>query len=149
MNNLPDGFEFKDLFEHANGAKMSELLESANKRLNKTKNKSQTGGNIIIYLLAFLFICSLIVPFTVYFIWSFAFVAVQLWNWFIIPFFHVGPVTLLQMAGIGCFVRLFTFSIPNTGDKDKPLSQTIAELFGYLMMPWVALLCGYIIYRMM
>lgn len=139
MNDLPNGFESKSLFERAAAAKM-----------NTNIRDKVDAESIVIYLLAVAFIFVLAIPLVAYFIWSFAFVAVQLWNWFIIPFFHVGPVTVLQMAGIGCFVRLFTFSLSNTSiDTDKPWSQIAAELVGYLLMPWMTLLGGYIIHRLM
>ena len=149
--NLPNGFTPKDVegWFHPDITKRVRMpIEVAGHYFGK--NKKLSGDSPVVYLVALAAILILVVPVSIYFVWSFAFVAVQLWNWFIIPFFHLGPVTILQMAGIGCFIRLFTFSVPNTNvDKDKALSQLIAEIIGYICMPWVSLLFGYIIHRLM
>lgn len=125
--------------------------------LNKFKKTPSLNATVIWQLILGILVSCLIffaifVPASVYFIWSHGFVLSKLWGWFCVP--HGMPaLTLLQAAGIMAVVRLCTYrasAFPKKDDGEPAdTGKVIAHFFGLLLVPWVSLLFGYIIHRLM
>jgi hypothetical protein len=112
------------------------------KNLNKDIDSNTKG---IFLLLGILLGFAIAIPVMVYFIWASSFVGVQLWTWFIMPIFAVPALTKLQMAGIFTLVALVKMGLATTPiDKNK-----LATFIGLSIAPWMVLLTGYVIHRLM
>lgn len=118
--------------------------------LNATKknvNNKYTIGYFLGIVLFFILFISLII----YGIFAYGFVAMKLWAWFIVPVFHLDPLSILQCAGIITLTRLIIKddikSYTNTNEKTT--KESVIETIGVLLFPWATLLTGYIIFKLM
>ncbi len=99
-----------------------------------------------IYLIVFVVVVFLGTLTTFYYGWVFH----VLWSWFVVPSFHLIPLTIRQCAGL-MSVLWFTMapiSIALTSkpdDPEKAISVLVAAVFG----PLVSLLMGFIILQFM
>ena len=101
-------------------------------------------------LLAILLVVALFCGLVVYFIWAMAFVSTFLWLWFVVPVFGVAPLTLLQAYGLATLVTFWTHQhITDKVKDERKTSEIAAEIIGLFARPWVTLLIGYIVYRLM
>ncbi len=127
-------------------------------KLNKNKDRdeddssfwSKAGYTILGVFLAILVMTPMIALLAAYSVFAYGYVAVKLWAWFIIPFFGVKALTLLQAAGIMLLVRHFTY-VPKT-DKTETDDDSIvvwSKAIIAFALPWLTLLLGYIIHRLM
>ncbi len=126
-------------------------------RLNKNKTKNDDTPllqKMLYWTLGIILILVIVTPMiaflTAYSVFSYGYVAVKLWAWFIMPIFNVGALKLLQAAGILLLVRLFTY-VPKIEDDPKIASglKFWAKFVIGLAVPWATLLTGYIIHRLM
>jgi len=92
----------------------------------------------------------LAIPFLfVYIILSYGFVLTKLYGWFVFPIFPNFPqyIGILQMSGLMIFVEfLHPINFPNLkigGEKIKSEVDFLQLIVG----PWVTLLMGWILYR--
>ena len=67
------------------------------------------------------------------------FTIVTLWQWFVIPVFHLPVLTIAQAIGLALFVGYFTTSIKSS--EDKTAGEFFSELFS---KPLVCLALGWI-----
>lgn len=75
---------------------------------------------------------------------------VVLWSWFIIPLFHLPPLTIPQALGVGLVAGLLTKEFDDGGDKDE--SESLGEVLikatlKALIRPAFALLFGWVILK--
>ena len=79
------------------------------------------------------------------------FVGMKLWNWFIFDHIPGAPaMTILNAAGIAVLCRLFTYeNLPIIDEDSSNTKKNIQKLIVALIAPWIALLIGYIIHRLM
>lgn len=87
---------------------------------------------------------ALLVLFMLYVVWAAAFVGVHLWIWFIVPVFHVAPLTLSQSFGISLLVSFWTYHFHRGTKDDRESKEKALELAGLFLFPWSTLLVGYI-----
>jgi hypothetical protein len=97
-------------------------------------------------ILAFLGILFLIPFIVLYSTFSWGYVAVIFWSWFIIPLFPNLPLfTWFQFAGImfmiGCFIR------PSYKTVKKEYKDEVTEWVSTIISPWLTLLGGWIFYK--
>lgn len=96
-------------------------------------------SEILIALLAIAGVVAIAIPISLWF----AFSAIHLWAWFVVPVFNVPTLTMLQMWGI-CLtlsvMRPKTFFSKSDSDKDWQGSLT-----GIILGPPLSLALGYAI----
>ena len=72
-----------------------------------------------------------------------------LWAWFVVPAFHVAPLSILLAIGVSIVVRMFTSSYTESNDKkdeDKAGQRMFGSIFYALLYPLFALAFGAIIH---
>jgi hypothetical protein len=120
---------------------------------SKFENVVKNANNFTAGILAMFFLLLILALFgglVLYGIWVTAFVSTYLWLWFVVPVFHVAPLTLLQAYGLAILVTYWTHQhISDKVEDTRKPSVIVAELVGLFLKPWVTLLVGYIIYRLM
>jgi len=92
----------------------------------------------------FLILAFFIIPLMVYFIWSHAYVIVKLWAWFIIPIFHLNPITWAQAWGLMIIMSLLTTASVWKGKDERDTSAKVTEFVVLCLKPWVLLLAGWV-----
>jgi len=120
-------------------------------KLNKNKfGRISLGSKIIGWILGGIvgLFASLIVllPATVYNIFSYGFVGMKLWQWFVATTFDLKPISLLQAAGVMLLIRLFTHENTEQKIKGEKMSEKVVYVVGLMLIPWFTLLVGYIIH---
>jgi hypothetical protein len=132
----------KSLFEQE-----AERMAQLNK-LDKQKESPSFIGSIVGFIGGFLFI---VVAFA-YGVFVHGFVGHKLWAWFVVPVFHLEPISILQAAGLSFLCRLFTYENPfalSSSMKGKDTSEIATQAITILLLPWISLLVGYIVHCLM
>lgn len=76
-------------------------------------------------------------------------VALQLlWGWFIIPIFHLPPLSLLQAIGVGMVVSFLTKQYIPKGEGEGE-NETGKIILHIILSPLVAIVIGWIIHSFM
>jgi hypothetical protein len=122
---------------------IKERLDVLDKMVNG-KNSSSGGKSILILLGSIL----LVILVAGHGIIAYGYCSKMLWQWFMVPIWDVKPITWLQAYGLYVLVRLFTSDNPFQGtDSLKNLTkpEKIGRIIGSMIIPWVALLTGYIV----
>jgi thiol:disulfide interchange protein len=142
----------------------SSFFETEAKRiaeLNKHKNAvpaTQSFAALIGKLLAMAFgggigviiMLCLMLPLTAYSILAHGYVGMKLWQWFVVPTFHVGTITWLQAGGIMLLLRLFTYEKTTQDNLEgKTTKEKICHTVGILLIPWYSLLVGWLAHFLM
>lgn len=79
--------------------------------------------------------------------WAGAFVGVHLWIWFVVPIFHIAPLTMPQAFGLAMLINFWTYHF-KAGVKDvRENKEKYIELIGIVIFPWSTLLTGYICHQ--
>lgn len=68
----------------------------------------------------------------------------MLWGWFIVPTFHLAPLTLVPAMGISLFVSLITLSSPESEDKRSPTERTGMIIGVNLFVPLILVGAGWL-----
>jgi hypothetical protein len=74
------------------------------------------------------------------------FVAMKLWQWFIVPSFHVEPISVMVAGGIMLLVRLFTYqnTPPTKKEDERSFKEKVLHFIGIILIPWYSLLIGWL-----
>lgn len=62
-----------------------------------------------------------------------------LWGWYVVDYFGLAPLTIVQAVGLGLLVSLFTSRAPTEEDQQR---SVIEELFYAAMFPLLTLAFG-------
>jgi hypothetical protein len=74
-----------------------------------------------------------------------SFAAVILWRWFVIPFFHLPPLTWSVAYGF-ILILAVVHTIPDPERKDDSFTAVISRVIGSgIIGPWIAVGIGWII----
>lgn len=133
----------KSLFEQQ-ADELAKLNELAKRKSQPTSLFAILGVSIG----AFIFMCLC----SAYGVFVHGFVGHYLWAWFIVPVFNLPALSTLQAAGIMFIIRLFTYENPfgmSESMKGKTPTEITAKAFAVLIIPWVSLLIGYVVHRLM
>lgn len=122
----------------------------AERTLNLNKGKQNPKGKwsarILGGLIGLLLSVIIFGPILIYGFFTYGFVGMKFWQWFIVPVFHIQQIGLFQTIGILLFVRLLIYR--NTAgqkmEEDPPNKTQI--VIASIIFPWAALLCGYIVH---
>lgn len=86
----------------------------------------------------------------IYGVFSYGFVAVKLWTWFVVPIFPTLAAYkfgILQAGGLFMFIRFMTTtSSYKKNDPKKTTSDTAIEILYLLLLPWATLFFGWILH---
>jgi len=96
-------------------------------------------------------VLAIFIPCSAYFIFAHGYVLSKLWGWFVTPL-GVPAITLLHASGIMGVIRLCTYDAsftPKSETTETSTTKKFGHLFGLMLVPWVSLLFGYIIHRLM
>ncbi len=78
------------------------------------------------------------------------FVLTKLWLWFIVPIFHLNPLTLIQALGFSLVIRYLTKDIMSKDfSKIDSTKETWMKVVALLVSPLLFLLLGFIIVSLM
>jgi hypothetical protein len=69
-----------------------------------------------------------------------------MWGWFIVPLFHLPPLSILQAIGLTLVVVLLTGSASKTAQTSE---ERVTNIATGVIGPFIALLVGWIIHSMM
>lgn len=142
----------KRSFFELEAERIAELNKYKNARptLNLSKLIGKLIGMALGTIFTLLIFFGVMLPTTAYSIFAHGYVGMKLWQWFIVPTFHVGPISLLQAGGVMILIRLFTYE-RTTQDKSegKTLKEKICHFIGILLIPWYSLLVGWIAHLFM
>jgi uncharacterized membrane protein len=67
-----------------------------------------------------------------------------LWEWFVIPIFHLDPLSIKMAIGLSLVVGLFRGNV-STSDKDDNTSPTV-KMGIHLAAPFLTLLIGWLVH---
>lgn len=82
-------------------------------------------------------------------IWS-GYVLSVLWGWFIVPTFHLPPLSVVTAIGIAIVVSYLTHQIDRDDDKKREWSETFTKMIGWgIIKPLIALCFGWIVHLFM
>jgi hypothetical protein len=88
----------------------------------------------------------------IYGAFSYGYVVMSFWQWFIVPVFHLEPLSLLQATGVMYMIQLLTIKynpLIHIDGKNKPtLKETFQYYFMLVVFPWLYLMCGYLLHRL-
>lgn len=126
--------------------------------LNKHKNDGETPTDLKVALtkaigwligagIGIVVTLAILIPTTVYAIFTHGYVAMKLWQWFVIPAFNAQPITWLQAGGVMLLVRLFTYNTDSNKNKhaeQATMKENLVNLIGVLLVPWYTLLVGWL-----
>ena len=100
-------------------------------------------GIFVLLILAFF-----VIPLIVYFIWSHAYVLVKLWAWFIVPIFHLEPITWAQAWGLMIAVAFLTH-VPSVwkGKDERETHEKVTEFVTLCLKPWLVLVTAWVCAR--
>lgn len=84
----------------------------------------------------------LMLPFTVLSAW----IRLQVWEWFAVPYLHLPHLTLWSMFGVGVLIGLFRTHEWNRDDK-KSTSSIFSNMAIELSLEFMALGVGYAVYH--
>jgi hypothetical protein len=73
------------------------------------------------------------------------FVLLKLWTWFIIPIFHLEPLTLVQSIGLVFICNFILYQRNPKEDKDEFWNTILELIITTLSAAITALLCGWIV----
>ena len=73
----------------------------------------------------------------------------SLWEWFVVPIFHINSITIVQAIGIAIVVGFLTHQTTNNSDKDEEQTDKWAKLIYGFISPWLTLLIAYIVHSFM
>jgi len=135
-----------------------ELWKQARGLTQKLKKQQQDNesigekliGWVVISVIVLLMIALFVLPLTVYFIWSHAYVLVKLWKWFIVPLSpeNINQLTLPQAWGLMMVVAFLTHVHFTCNAKDERESHEKIMAFVILFLkPWIVLLTGWVCAR--
>ena len=85
---------------------------------------------------------------------SYGFVLTKLWTWFIVPTFHLIPLTLVQAIGLFLVVNLIR-PVLHSIDIEYLEDEDVRTKIGYfyigvnLVYPWLTLLTGWLVHLFM
>jgi uncharacterized BrkB/YihY/UPF0761 family membrane protein len=129
---------------------IDDILNKLNKHYHNEENTYPWYKKFFYMILGLLFVMPIAIASFAYTTFSYGYVGMRLWEWFIIPIFHMNPITILQCAGIFIFVRLFVY-VPSKPVKN--VTETTADTWGYyigvVLLPWAMFIFGYIIHKLM
>lgn len=78
------------------------------------------------------------------------FVLTKLWSWFIVPIFHLNPLTLIQALGFSLVIRYLTKDILSKDfSKFDSTEESWIKLIVLIIRPLLFLLLGFIIVSLM
>lgn len=81
-------------------------------------------------------------------IWS-GYILSVLWAWFVVPVFHLPPLSIPFAIGIGSVIRLLTYQVPDEkdGKKDADPAKALLRAMGWAFIyPLVVLVFGFIVH---
>jgi cytochrome bd-type quinol oxidase subunit 1 len=70
------------------------------------------------------------------------YVLMVLWRWFIVPAFHLPPLTLTLAIGLSLIVGYLTHQAPTTKDESPAFGRSVLLA---LIFPAIALLVGWLV----
>ncbi len=71
----------------------------------------------------------------------------KFWGWFVLPVFVTLPaLTFVQALGLMFVVGLFKSNFAGENLKDEYKKSKYGQVWGVLLMPWMALLFGWLAY---
>ena len=79
------------------------------------------------------------------------FVGMKLWNWFVAGIFDLPQLTILKALGISILVRVFTYEnifAGNDAAEVRPTSEKTGRYIIIIVYPWICLLLGYIVHKL-
>jgi hypothetical protein len=105
----------------------------------------------MVTLLAFIFaiivVAVLIGFFFVYDTLTWGLVLYKFWGWFVLPVFITLPaLTFTQAIGLMFVVSLFKSNFAGEGLADEYKKNKYAQVWQVLLLPWIALLFGWLAY---
>ena len=75
-------------------------------------------------------------------------VLVKMWEWFVIPIFHLPPLTVGYALGIASIVSYMTYQSIDCSEPDRtPIENAVRSWVSALMRPLVTLLFGWLILK--
>jgi hypothetical protein len=131
---------------------MSYFDEEAKRMFALNKHKHMNSDKSIgVAFLIFLGVLVLLPLAWLYGVFSYGFVAVKLWTWFVVPVFHTTVnFGILQAARLCILVRFFTSEHKmSVSDPDETTEHKIASIILPLIVPWVTLLFGWLLKSIM
>jgi hypothetical protein len=108
-----------------------------------TNKDKDTAIAWLISATAFLFLMPI---FVVYIIFSFGFVLSYLWLWFVVPL-GVPPIGILHSYGLSLVVLMMTLRPSIRKNEEKEIDK--GKVVGVFLSPWISLLVGYVVQRLM
>lgn len=103
--------------------------------MNVTPCKNKTNGSVAAGIFAFLGIMVLI---AVYSIFSYGYVGMIFWSWFVVPVFGVPALTMYQSWGLATMVSLWTHQThTDKQDDERTSNQKIGALVLEILKPWL------------
>jgi hypothetical protein len=148
----------KNIFEIYEGEDAeAKKLRELNSRLHKQELSKDAPGffsSLIGYGIGSIFGIFIVALGIAYGTFAHGFVGMKLWEWFIVPVFNIKSISLLQAAGIMLIVRLFTYEtagkdIAKSNNSEKSFKTHLYELWVAMILPWISLLTGYIVHRLL
>ena len=119
-------------------------------KLKKQQSNSMSIGEkfiewFIIGVFGLLILAFFILPVAIYFVWAHAYVLVKLWAWFVVPLFHLEPLTWAQAWGVTIVVTYLTHIHYTWKAKDeRNTSEKVTEFFLVFLKPWSVLGVGWV-----
>lgn len=126
-----------------------EIEAERQRELNKGKEaeKGAWKWKLLGYGMGILIGLGIFIPATIYGVIVHAFVAMKLWQWFVVPVFHLPALGMMQMAGICFLVRIFTYQangkLKFEGESAK---EKVIAFVGILLVPWYSLFLGWFVH---
>lgn len=68
-----------------------------------------------------------------------------LWGWFVVPFFHLPPISIPQAIGISLIITLLTHQYKDVQEKEREGWQKAVPLISVLSVPVVSVFIGWIV----
>jgi hypothetical protein len=122
----------------------AERIALLNKHKQLTKEKSTIMEKFVAILmglgLAFVVFGLVFVPLTIYTVFAHGYVAMKIWQWYVVPAFGMAPISWLVGGAIMLLVRLFTYTVSTSKKKDEStLSEKVINFIAVLLVPWYTL----------
>ena len=100
------------------------------------------GGVVIgVSFFAFIIICT--IPLALIGAWA----RMKMWDWFIVPYFHLPHVSLWLMYALGLFVSMWRASSDTESDDNKKKKNAFATIAMWNLIQLITVLLGYIVHR--
>jgi hypothetical protein len=123
----------------------AERIAALNKHKNVPKNNSTFmeklavlgfGAGFAIFIFAIVF-----VPLTIYTMFAHGYVAMKIWQWYVVPAFGLAPISWVVGGALMLLVRLFTYTVSSAKSKkdESTLNEKVLTFVAGLLVPWYTL----------